>query len=510
LAELEIYVDGKRVAKTSRAFAASTTKELMRAYTMSATLFNTDAARKYIQPGAVLKMGGQMYDLSGYKQNSGTNNVTQIDGRHVGYRLNNYSVPQNYAFVGTSRQIAQDLLNIAVDANGKKANTEFSIGDCADVGLQSFMLGNDQPCTLRSAVLAIKAIGVEVDFDNFTLNFPQKCGTGNAKTFKFGRDLCNIDRTWDIDNGMTYDVAIANLQRIPGHEADVFDVGDEVTIADDFIGDAITRRIISYTKCFDDPSQDKITLGVFVRTSIDQSIAMKLDLNSAKTLAEGSVQVGTAYNGVAISHEKGFESISGDGLTRKFDNGTDGYIIQQYYNSNWVTVYEACKSGSQGKVTVYNLDHTQKVVMGGSLGIATYSSTDGTTWIQTGGQDANGLNIATKITSSTNPWAYGIIGDSAEAGLCLYINGFTTNDNFCKIVPIGVGQNNETGTFIESTYAIQFGIVGDRIEGWIDTDGYHGPIDKNYLGGLTGDYHLKGADGYSDVVLHFTNGVATV
>ena len=530
---------------TSMAFQAKIAKELMRGYSLDFSVVNSNNVRQYLVPGCVVEAKGQKFDMSSFKQSSGESNKTDVSGRHISCRLTNYLIPIGYAFVGTVAQIAADILNVATDASGEKANKEFTVGTCANVS-GSFSLGNEQISTARAAIFALKSLGVEVDFDNFTVNCPLKCGTGKTKTFEFGKDLVSLERTWDDSNGTSYTARIADLQRLPGHEADVFDVGDDCIIIDKFIGDTISKRIISYTQCLDDPTQDEITIGVFVRDASDNAVAMQMDISAAQetadnaqTAAENSLQPGTSYNNVSIDHAHGFMSVSADGLSRTFDNGTDGYIRQQYYNGAWVTVYEANKGADgAGMVTVYNLARTQKVVMGGTVGYASYKW-DSTTsaWVLTGGMDANGTNIATKLTTVGTSNTYGVIGTdphTGNEGLTMYDakgefirlspwseSGDTSNGlaltalNEFLLFCMFNGQWTEPFSAKKDYTAVSFGnsdvyIKNDYIA-LLVAGAYRATVDANGLhasNGALGNLTLKKADG-SNVIINITDGIIT-
>lgn len=132
-----------------------------------------------------------------------------------------------------------------------------------------------------------------------------------------------------------------------------------------------------------------------------------------------------------MTHEFGFRSISGDELTRKFDNGTDGYIIQQYYNGNWVTIYQACKSGDQGKITTYNLDHTLKVEQGGSTGLSLYKGDGNENWTLIQQLSADGMG-ATKLFNPDIPYYYGVVGVTPDNFVGMEL--FGDSSCFCKIL----------------------------------------------------------------------------
>ena len=527
----------QQIAKTNRAFEVYTTKELMRAYTVEFTVAYNDPIAVYLNENSVFNIDGQKYDLQGFGEESGKNNATTIQANHVGFRLNNYKVPIGYSYVGTVAQIAQDILNVS------GASAEFVIGTCANIS-GSFSLGNTQEVTARAALFALKTLGVEVDFDNFTLNFPVRCGSGNTLVLETGKNLIDIKRTYQKGNGNTYDVEFANTYRADG--SNPFDVGDNCIAINRIRNQTIQKRIITYKKCLDNPTKDEITLGVFVKDSADLSLGMQMDISAAQetadnaqTAAENSLQPGTSYNNVSIDHEHGFMSVSADGLSRTFDNGTDGYIRQQYYNGTWVTVYEANKGADgAGMVTVYNLAHTQKVVMGGSVGYAVYKW-DSTTsaWILTGGMDASGTNIATKLTTVGTSNTYGVIGTDPHTGN----EGLTMYDakgEFIRLSPWGESGDTSNGLALTALNefllfcmfngqwtepfaakkdytmmgfgnaealvyndSIQFMVNGSFVAG-VESDGLRGSY-------ANGDIYIPAGDGHAAKNIHVKYGVIT-
>ena len=451
-----IYNGSVRKGITSKAFDCCKSEELMREYTLTFSVTNSNPIYPYINETATYEYKEQMFDTAGIDTDSGSSNITQITAEHVSYRLNNYEIAAGYAFVGTVAQIAQDLLNGAypiyddygvTEANATTAAGEFTIGECADLGTLSFSLNNTSAKNAKDAVLCLQRLGVEVNYDNLSIDFPVSCGSDTGKVFEFGKDLATFRRRWVRGNGWTYDATIANLQRVPGHEGDVFEKGDTVKIKDSFIGDSITTRIVTY-KEHDDPTKDTIVLGKFIRDSEDDAIALEITADTALNTANNSVQVGTLYNSVSISHDKGFASVSGDGTSRKFDNGTDGYIIQVMYNGNWTTVYEANKGADgAGLITTYTLDHTQKVVQGGTIGVAMYKLVSGS-WVQTGGQNADGETISTKLVTpnSTNYYGYIGVNSSGYPEFCLVQNANTTPIKHFAVWPSAEGDTITDGT----------------------------------------------------------------
>jgi hypothetical protein len=327
--------------------------------------------------------------------------------------MNNYMIPAGYAFVGTIAALIQDILTQS------GASAEFTVGTCASVS-GSYSPGNTQPINAYSAIMGLTALGVEPSYDNFTINAPVRWGADTGKVFKFGRDLCSLERTYDKTTTpatYSYGIDIADLQRISGASVE-FVEGDTVEIQDSLIGDAIIgQRIISYKKSRSDPTQDKVTIGNFISDLSDSLTTMQVDIST-------SVQQATQYSNVSIDHTNGFMAISGNNLMRTLNNATNGFVIQQYYSGAWVTVWQA--DSTTGKTIAYNLAHSQKVEMGGTAGYTTWVSADsGATWTQTGGMDASGANTASKLTTLGSD-VYGIIGtdpNSGWMGLLLYEYG---------------------------------------------------------------------------------------
>jgi len=360
--KLYFYKDGQKVGVSSRAFDVIESKELMRGWTLQFTLDNKNPMRKYVAPSAMFEIDGQLFDISSFHQNSGVSNTTEVTAEHVSYRLNKYIIPPMYSFLGTPAQILADMLDKAVDGNGKKASSEFSVGNCANIGTKAFALGNEQEVSLRSATLGLQAIGVEVSYDNFKIHLPQRIGTETGRTFKFGVDLVSIDRNWTVDDGFTYEISVAALNRLPGAQPwETFSLGDNIQVQDDIIGDIISRRIVCYTKCHDDPSKDSITLGVFVRDSATNAIEMQAEINTKLTEGE-------SYNNVRINRSEGFVSETNDGNKKVTMSGTDGFVCWVKQNGVYKPVASLSDEGlAANKIASYGANLIYGVI-GGEVG----------------------------------------------------------------------------------------------------------------------------------------------
>jgi hypothetical protein len=480
-ATITVLNGGQRVATTDRAFDTVVTKELMRDWALSFNVTNRDNARQYaIDPNAQFIVEGQIYDTEKYKQSSGTDNATEVSASHVLARMNKYMIPAGYAFVGTIAALIQDILTQS------GASAEFTVGTCADLGTQSYSLGNTQPTDAFSAIAFLTRLGVEPSYDNFTINAPVRWGADTGKVFKFGRDLCLLERTFDkTTTPWTYSYAIdvANLQRLPGGSpSDTFVTGDTVGIQDALIGDSIIgQRIISYEKCLDDPTQDKVTIGNFISDLSDSLTTMQVDIST-------SVQQGATYDNVGFTHQHGMRIVSGDNTIMVQGNSANCFAVYKGDGSgnenSWILMSELDLNGVQaGTLTMPGYPNFKVIVgkgpnSGDGLGLFIIDTNISEIpflkfWLDSGGntviqktrgdlifEDENGVGIGTNGTSNPTAaftvkeglvtgWSYpiaaasgtigpGNIGINVSEGL---ITGWNYPTTWSGTVPINSGAN---------------------------------------------------------------------
>lgn len=327
----------KALGSTSKAFNVEKSKELMREYTLSFSVSNDDSVFKYLGENIVFQFSGQYFNIAGLDGDSGTKNITQMTAEHISYQLSDYTLPNGYSFVGSVKQIAEDILKEAKTVDEIAANTVFSVGETADLGTLSFSMSGATNVTAREALIAMSELGVEVDFDNFTVHLPERIGADNGLTFRYGVNLEGVHRTWQKGNGWSYEIKIADLQKVPGYEGYEFKLGDNVTVIDEFSNIIINSRIITYIEC-DDPSQNRVVIGVFVRDNASLAIETDRIANSANLTANNSVQQGQKYSNVSISHKNGFMATNRAGTQRVMMNGEDCFIVQILQNGEWITV----------------------------------------------------------------------------------------------------------------------------------------------------------------------------
>ena len=335
--KITVYNNLRRLGSTSEAFNITKVEELMREYTLSFSIVNTNPIFKFIGPGNVYMYHGQKYDVSSIDGESGDTNTTQISAEHISYRLSDYTLAKGYSFVGTIRELAEDILSQAKLVDGTPANTVFNISSCIETESFSYALKDSTNITAREALIGLSRLGIEIEFDNLDIIISNRRGKDTDTVFKYGHSLAGVHRTWQKGNGWSYDINIADLQKIPGSNENLFSIGDTVTVVDEISGTTITDRVIRYVEC-DDPSQNSITVGVFVLDDAQLSIQTDRVANLAKNKADTSVQLGERYSNVSIDHTDGFKAENRDGNRRVMMNADDCFIVQIYENEHWNTV----------------------------------------------------------------------------------------------------------------------------------------------------------------------------
>ncbi len=329
--------DLKALGSTSRAFNIAKTEELMREYTLSFSVLNTDSIFDYINENAIFEYGGQKFDVAGIDGDSGANNITQVTAEHISYRLSDYTVVNGYSFVGTAAQIAADILNEAKTVDGVPASSAFTLGTAATTGTLNFSLSGKTDVTAREALIAMEELGVEIEFDNFTVNIPKRRGSDKGIVFEYGKNLTGVHRTWQRDNGWSYDINIVDMQKTVGYTGKTYGIGDDITVIDKYAKLTLKQRIIAYKEC-DDPTQNSVTVGVFIRDNASLSVETDRIANAANQTANNSVQQGEKYSNVSITHSDGFKAVSKDDTLRVMMNGDDCFVVQVKKNNQWVTV----------------------------------------------------------------------------------------------------------------------------------------------------------------------------
>lgn len=336
--KIKVYDNNlKALGSTSQAFNIAKTEELMREYTLSFSVLNTDSIFDYINENAVFEYGGQKFDVAGIDGDSGANNITQVTAEHVSYRLSDYTLVNGYSFVGTAAQIAADILNEAKTVDGVSASSVFTLGTVATTETLNFSLSGKTDVTAREALIAMEELGVEIEFDNFTVNIPARRGSDKGIVFEYGKNLTGVRRTWQRDNGWSYDINIVDIQKTVGYTGKTYGIGDDITIIDKYAKLTLKQRIIAYKEC-DDPTQNSITVGVFVRDNASLSVETDRIANEANRTANNSVQQGEKYSNVSITHSDGFKATSKDDALRVMMNGDDCFVVQVKKNNQWVTV----------------------------------------------------------------------------------------------------------------------------------------------------------------------------
>lgn len=392
----------KRLGQTSKAFDCVITKELMREHNLRFTITNDNQFYKLIRSDSAFECEGQIFDIVDIDTESGVSNITSIAADHVSYRLSDYMIPDNYSYVGTLPEIVADILEQGVNINDEKASVIFSVGECyGGLGSVTYGLIGQENITVRAALLGLTYLGVEVDFDNFTINCPKRLGTDSGTIFDFNTNLMKFRRRWERDNDWTYDVDIADRGDIA--------LGDDVTVHDTFIGDDVKKRIVAYERCIDNPTKNAITLGTFILDSASATVETGLAINTLATEVNNSLQQGKKYNNVAITHELGFVSTREDNMVRVIANGTDCFLVQKNVNGTWVTLASVTEDG----MCAVKADGTLRVVLNTDNCFAIQKLQDGK-WVNVTQADAEGI-IAGRLTTFGSQY-FGVIGDVQDTG----------------------------------------------------------------------------------------------
>lgn len=333
MSKITVYEGTRRRGSTSNAFNDIVTEELMREYTLSFSVLNTDSIVSVISETCILERGGQKFDITGIDQSQINGNITQVSAEHISYRLGNYSLAAGYAFVGTLREIAEDILSLGENIeSGKKASSEFSIGNCPESETHSFRLKNTSDATVRDALITLQTLGVEIAFDNFTVNIVPRRGADRGLVIKYSTNLNEIHRTWQRGNGWTYEVRAVLLDAQA-------QLGDDITIINPLSGEKTQTRIIAVTDCADDPQQSSIVTGVFKLDSATQASETAHVANEAKAKADSSLQESEKYSNVYINHTDGVVAENRSGTLRVVMNGDDCFAVQvKQSDGSWKTV----------------------------------------------------------------------------------------------------------------------------------------------------------------------------
>lgn len=459
MSKIIVYEGKRRRGSTSDAFNDIVTEELMREYTLSFSIANTDSIFPLISEKASFSRGGQMFDLTGINTNTITSNITQITAEHVSYRLNDYAILAGYAYVGTLREITQDILSVAENIKtGGHASDIFTIGNVPDISdTFSFRMQNTAEATARDALISLQKLGVEIEFDNYTVNIVARRGTDRGLILSYTANLEETQRVYERGNGWTYDVKAALLP-------DEYSLGDDITINDALIGTSRNERIITTVDCADDPTQNRIVTGVFVLDSATQSA-------ETERIAENSVQQGEKYNNVYINHGEGFVAENKAGTQRVIMNAEDCFSVQVLKNGEWVTVTSTEEWGVlTPRLTTRSAKNSFYATVGsnesGNLGFFLYTVRNGAwirfcdIWLSSNGNTvveskqgdlvlmaANGKDVCFERKSSG---AYGNTGTVQIGNVQMsFENGIFTGEKYSAVwsgtVPL---SSNETLRFV--------------------------------------------------------------
>jgi len=481
MSRITVFEGDKKKGSTSNAFNDIVSEELMREYTLSFSILNADVIAPLINEKSVFLRGGQKFDITGIDSNMINSNITQVTAEHISYRLNDYAIAAGYAFVGTLREIANDILSVAENINtGKRASAEFQINECVDdENTYSFRLKNTADATARDAIITLQTLGVEIVFDNKAINIVNRRGKENGATFTYQNNLNGVRRTWQKGNGWTYEI---DAVLIDGEYA----IGDDIIIINPDNGESFKSRIITEIRCADDPRQDKIVAGVFALDSASQAAETHQIAFEAKTTADNSLQENEKYSNVYINHGEGVVAENKAGTLRVIMNGDDCFAVQRKHpDGEWVTV---ASSEEWGVVTSRLTTPEAKDKMYATIGLIDEAT-------QTYG-------LILKYFNGEN-WIEGFEVDvSQREGQAVVLRG-----------PNGIGFQSTRGTApirVYDEHGKEIGLGGTIDIGYNEYDVTNGIITGRKVGkNVTTSFLIDTVD-QGRLLLYFSDGVLTV
>ncbi|MFT3952793.1 MAG: hypothetical protein QM689_12800 [Oscillospiraceae bacterium] len=408
---------GELRGTTSKLIECTVVEELMRGHTLDFVISNDNPTRPEITHDCGFEQDGQYYDVFGVTMTSGTENKTAVHAEHVSYRLNDYTVPPGYSFVGTPTAIAQDILDIS------GASDEFTVSSESAGVSKSFKMNNQNDVTARAAILALNALDVEIEFDNYDIRLVDAVGGSGTTTMTVGVDIISLQRTWSRTDGESYDISLARpASEIP--------LGRKVKIVNAVLGDGtvIDSRVVARERHPDNPTLDEITLGAFARDSSDDAVA-------AQVAIDNKITAGGLYNNVSIDRANGMTCVRSDGKVKTVSNATVGFATYVYKSGKWevttilgenglqIGAYDEALEGKLAEGVAYNnvsitkmagfvCTHTNgkiKIVANADVCFAVYTRKNTSSeWVLKTAVDEDGLAAASIRTVGSD--LYGVIG----------------------------------------------------------------------------------------------------
>lgn len=267
-----------------------------------------------IDTDSIIQSDGMQYDIV-YAQNAvdaNGNNITNVEGYHVGYRLSNPDLAlESFADFDTPQNLISQLIS----------GTEFTVGTVDFTTPVEFFF--NEKTTIRSALyLLALQLGGEIEYNNFEINLVSQIGSNTGFSFQERKNLrgmrvINDKRTGS--NVLSIEVDITEMQNSDEYKRkgydqfETFGLGDTCKVKSSKTGIDTLQRVVAYKYNPVKKINSIIQLSEKVPTFTDRISALQ----------SSSVIKGRTYNNVEIDPAFGFRSTLSDGSARATYGGDE-------------------------------------------------------------------------------------------------------------------------------------------------------------------------------------------
>lgn len=267
-----------------------------------------------IDTDSIIQSDGMQYDIV-YAQNAvdaNGNNITNVEGYHVGYRLSSPDIAlESFADFDTPQNLISQLIS----------GTEFTVGTVDFTTPVEFFF--NEKTTIRSALyLLALQLGGEIEYNNFEINLVSQIGSNTGFSFQERKNLrgmrvINDKRTGS--NVLSIEVDITEMQNSDEYKRkgydqfETFGLGDTCKVKSSKTGIDTLQRVVAYKYNPVKKINSIIQLSEKVPTFTDRISALQ----------SSSVIKGRTYNNVEIDPAFGFRSTLSDGSARATYGGDE-------------------------------------------------------------------------------------------------------------------------------------------------------------------------------------------
>lgn len=361
-----VYEDGAPAAILQDAFHVIQTDEVNAESTLSFDLYFTDPKRGFVRNQAELRLGGQAYKVKTVtdKKESGAAKTTTVYAENIYYDLARAARLETSVFDGVR---AENAMTYALQ------NTAWSVGSVEISSAKSFESDADNPLALLQLVADVYRGELVFHSVEKTVDLVARTGGDHGMAFHFKKNMKSIERTVSTTalitrlyafgkDGMTfasvngglsyvedfsytdevlvgsldcgnftsaedmlaytkmrvadyckpnysYRLSVLYLRDLPGHEHEVYGLGDVVRVVDEELELDINTRIVRMEKDILEPWNTVVELSTTIGTLSLESDSMRDAIDSvlksfvAPRLVQATID--TAHGEVNAMYELG-------------------------------------------------------------------------------------------------------------------------------------------------------------------------------------------------------------